>query len=139
MAELRHLPDPAATDALGAELANLLEAGDLVVLDGDLGAGKTALARAVIRALAEDADLDVPSPTFALVHQYGNGSRALYHFDMYRVETFDDLYSTGFFDYLDYGGILAIEWSENIRDVLPDNCKTVTIEKIDENTRKITY
>ena len=74
----------------------------------------------------------VSSPTFALVHQYGNGEHALYHFDMYRVESYEDLYSTGFFDYLDYGGILAIEWSENIESVLPPNTITVEISRPQE-------
>ena len=94
-----------------------------------MGAGKTAFTRGLCRGLGLSDH--VSSPTFALVHQYGNGNRALYHFDMYRVETFDDLYSTGFFDYLDYGGIMAIEWSENIEAVLPDNAITVEIRKVD--------
>ena len=66
------------------------------------------------------------------MHQYGNGEHALYHFDMYRVESYEDLYSTGFFDYLDYGGILAIEWSENIESVLPPNTITVEISRPQE-------
>ena len=110
----------ADTEAFGKKIGETLSGNEVIALYGGLGMGKTAFVRGVAAGLGIDGG-EVSSPTFALVHQYGNGSRALYHFDMYRVETFDDLYSTGFFDYLDYGGILAIEWSENIEAVLPEN------------------
>ena len=91
------------------DFAKELRSGDVIAYRGPMGAGKTAFTRGLARGLGlED---HVSSPTFALVHQYGSGASALYHFDMYRVDGFDDLYSTGFFDYLDFGGILAIEWS----------------------------
>ena len=117
------------TEQIAAEFASTLKSGDVIAYRGPMGAGKTAFTRGLCRGLGLSDH--VSSPTFALVHQYGNGDRALYHFDMYRVETFDDLYSTGFFDYLDYGGIMAIEWSENIEAVLPDNANTVEICKVD--------
>ena len=125
------------TEQIAADFAAGLHSGDVIAYRGPMGAGKTAFTRGLCRGLGL-AD-HVSSPTFALVHQYGNGSRALYHFDMYRVETFDDLYSTGFFDYLDYGGILAIEGSENIEAVLPENTITVEIRKVeaDPDAREI--
>ena len=103
---------PEQTEQIAAEFASTLKSGDVIAYKGPMGAGKTAFTRGLCRGLGLDDP--VSSPTFALVHQYGNGEHALYHFDMYRVESYEDLYSTGFFDYLDYGGILAIEWSENI-------------------------
>lgn len=126
------------TEQFAEAFANELQSGDVIAYRGPMGAGKTAFTRGLARGLGlED---HVSSPTFALVHQYGSGSRALYHFDMYRVDGFDDLYSTGFFDYLDYGGILAIEWSENIENALPQDTIFVTLEKdeTDPDLRKIT-
>ncbi|MEG3005948.1 MAG: tRNA (adenosine(37)-N6)-threonylcarbamoyltransferase complex ATPase subunit type 1 TsaE, partial [Oscillospiraceae bacterium] len=81
---------------------------------------------------------DVSSPTFALINEYNGDGLTLYHFDMYRVSNYDDLYSTGFFDYMDMGGVMAVEWSENIENILPENSITVTIERIDEDKRQIT-
>lgn len=126
------------TEEIAAQFAKELSSGDVIAYRGPMGAGKTAFTRGLCRGLGLGDH--VSSPTFALVHQYGNGDHALYHFDMYRVETFDDLYSTGFFDYLDYGGILAIEWSENIESVLPEHTITVTLQKddADEDLRRIT-
>ena len=118
------------------EFAKTLRPGDIVAFFGGLGAGKTTFTRYMCEAL--DCRDDVSSPTFALVHCY-RAKFPIYHFDMYRINGFDNLYSTGFFDYLDAGGVLVIEWSENTADVLPENAKVVKIEKIDENTRKITY
>jgi tRNA threonylcarbamoyladenosine biosynthesis protein TsaE len=84
--------------------------------------GKTAFTHGLAKGLGID-DKQVSSPTFALVHEYkGPGTKKIYHFDMYRISTWDDLYSTGYFDYLDAGEILAVEWSENIEAALPDDC-----------------
>lgn len=82
-------------------------------------------------------DSDVSSPTFALVNEYRGNGKTLYHFDMYRISGWDDLYSTGYFDYLDEGASLIIEWSENIEAVLPDDCIRVTINKTDDNNERI--
>ena len=112
----------------GREIGEKLRGGDVVAFTGGMGMGKTVFVRGAAEALGAEAD--VCSPTFSIVNDYG-GKIHIYHFDMYRVETFDDLYSTGFFDYLDYGGIMAIEWSENIEAVLPDNAITVEIRKVD--------
>ena len=91
---------------------------------GGMGMGKTAFTRGLARGLGI-AD-GVSSPTFALVHEH-RGRLPLYHFDMFRVSGWDDLYSTGFFDYLDMGAVLAIEWSENIEGALPDETITIAI------------
>lgn len=123
------------TEAFAESFASSLKAGSVVAFEGDLGAGKTAFVRGLARGLNS---LDsVSSPTFAIVNEY-DGSLPLFHFDMYRIETLGELYSIGFFEYLERGGVLAIEWSENIYSALPDDSIFVAIEKIDENTRKIT-
>lgn len=115
------------TKQIGAKLAGLLKPGDVVALYGSLGMGKTAFVKGLASefGIKEEA---VSSPTYSLVHDYG-GNPPLYHFDMYRVVTWDDLYSTGFFDYIDAGGILAVEWSENIEDALPDKIIKVEFER----------
>ena len=102
---------------------------------GGLGVGKTVFARGVAAGL--DCGDDVTSPTFALVHEYHGTGLSLYHFDMYRVSGFESLCSTGFFDYAEAGGILLVEWSENIAQYIPDNAVTVTMERVDDNTRRI--
>lgn len=114
------------TEEFAFELAKKLSAPVVVAFFGGLGMGKTAFTRGLAKGLGIDAE--VSSPTFALVHEY-HGEKSLYHFDMYRVESWDDLYSTGFFDYYETGGILACEWSENIENALPENTIRVTIEK----------
>ncbi len=122
------------TEQIAAAFAKELHSGDVLAYRGPMGAGKTAFTRGLCRGLGLDDH--VSSPTFALVHQYGSGEKALYHFDMYRVDGFDDLYSTGFFDYLDYGGILAIEWSENIENALPPNTIYVTLKTVEDDPEK---
>ena len=123
------------TQQIARELAGQLHSGDVIAYTGGLGMGKTAFTQGLAQGLG--IDMPVSSPTFALVNEYRSKNITLYHFDMYRVESFEDLYSTGFFDYLDQGGILAIEWSENIAGVLPEETITVAFTRIDDNTRKI--
>ncbi|GLQ56044.1 tRNA (adenosine(37)-N6)-threonylcarbamoyltransferase complex ATPase subunit type 1 TsaE [Devosia nitrariae] len=106
----RFLPDEAATAAFGAELAASLQPGNLILLEGDLGAGKTALARAVIRALARDPDLEVPSPTFALVQPYRAGGQAILHADLYRLADPREVDELGLFE--DPEAIVLVEWAE---------------------------
>ena len=123
------------TEQIGEYIAKKLHGTEVIALFGGLGMGKTAFTRGLARALGVDDG--VSSPTFALVNEY-SGKYNIYHFDMYRVNSWDDLYSTGFFDYID-NGILVIEWSENIENALPPEYIRVTMEKgDDENERIIT-
>lgn len=127
---------PAETEKIGELLGKTVKDGSVVAMFGDLGAGKTAFTRGFTRGMG--ISCDVSSPTFALVNEYRGEKRTLYHFDMYRISGWDDLYSTGYFDYLDAGGCLIIEWSENIEAILPDDCIRVTITKTDDfNERNI--
>lgn len=124
------------TENFGLQLGASLNPGDVVALFGNLGAGKTAFTRGLAKGMGFNGE--VSSPTFALVHEYPTNI-PIYHFDMYRITTWDDLYSTGFFDYLDMGGVLVIEWSENIENCLPEGTIRVSITKNDnENERIIT-
>ena len=128
---------PEETRQIAYELGKKLSGGDVVAMFGGMGMGKTAFTHGLALGLGID-DRQVSSPTFALVHEYGNSPK-LYHFDMYTIESWDDLYSTGFFDYLDSNGILAVEWSENIVNALPENHIKVQFEKgKNENQRIIT-
>ncbi len=124
----------AKTEEYGEQLAKELKAGDIVAMFGGMGMGKTQLVRGIARGLGLDAE--VSSPTFALVHDYG-GVPPLVHFDMYRISGWEDLYSTGFFEYLETGAILAVEWSENIENALPSNAIRLYFTRVDENTRQI--
>lgn len=123
------------TEALAARFAASLRGPVVVAFFGGLGMGKTAFTRGLARGLGIDAE--VSSPTFALVHEYHGKEHTLYHFDMYRVESWDDLYATGFFDFYETGGILAVEWSENIENALPEHTVCVTIARGDSDTQRI--
>ena len=125
---------PEETEQAGKELAQKLLCGEslprFIALFGDLGVGKTAFVRGFTSVFAPNAR--VKSPTFALVNEYkdkSNGLPAVFHFDMYRITDEDELYSIGFYDYLDRNGICLVEWSENIEYALPDRLFKVTIEK----------
>lgn len=117
------------TEEVGFKLGSSVKPNTVVAMFGDLGAGKTAFTRGFTKGMG--IDCDVSSPTFALVNEYHGRGKTVYHFDMYRISGWDDLYSTGYFDYLDTGACLIIEWSENIEAVLPENCVKVTINKTD--------
>ena len=127
------------TEKIAYDLAQKLTPGTVLFMRGDLGAGKTAFVRGLADGLGISPDL-VSSPTYTLVKEYNGGRVPLVHFDMYRIETLDDLYSIGFFDYLDGKNILAIEWSENIEEYIDIPVLYVTIKKkdMDENRRFIT-
>ena len=114
------------TEAIAEKLGRVLKSGNVVAYFGGLGMGKTAFTRGLAKGMGITAD--VSSPTFAIVNDYG-GNPPLVHFDMYKVDSWDDLYSSGFFDYLDMGAVLAVEWSENIENALPDDTIRVTIEQ----------
>lgn len=122
------------TEQIGKTLVKNLKGNEVVALYGDLGAGKTAFVRGAAKGLHINSD--VSSPTFALVHEYECESFPVYHFDMYRISSYEDLYSTGYFDYIDTG-VLFIEWSENITEFLPEKKIEVTIEKLNSTTRNI--
>lgn len=122
------------TEMLAEKLGASVPANSVVAMFGDLGAGKTAFTRGFARGMG--IDCDISSPTFALVNEYRGRNKTLYHFDMYRISGWDDLYSTGYFDYLDAGGCLIIEWSENIEAILPDDCIRVTITKTENFTER---
>ncbi len=128
---------PEETREIAFKFGQSLSSGDVVAMFGGMGMGKTAFTHGLAAGMGID-DKQVSSPTFALVHEYGEKMK-MYHFDMYRIESWDDLYSTGFFDYLDSGGVLAVEWSENIINALPENYIRVNFERGEnENQRIIT-
>ncbi len=120
------LPDERATDQLGATLAARLRIGDVIGLKGELGAGKTTLARAILRAAAEDAELIVPSPTFTLVEVYETPRASFWHFDLYRLETPEQVFELGWEEAL-AEGISIIEWPERLGPLLPRHL-SVTLE-----------
>ena len=127
---------PQDTEALGAALAQVCWPGCTVAFRGDLGAGKTAFVRGMAQGLGITDR--VTSPTFTIVNEYTGGRLPLFHFDLYRIRDVYDLESTGFYDYLDRGGVLFIEWSENAAEALPPNTIHVRFERIDDDTRVIT-
>ena len=126
---------PEQTEAVGAALGKLLQPGAVIAYQGDLGAGKTAFTRGV--ALGLGARESVTSPTYTIVNEYLSGKYPLFHFDMYRLASSDDLFDIGWEDYLDRGGICAVEWSENVANAM-EGAIIVTIEKLGEDSRKIT-
>lgn len=127
---------PEATEKIGEQLADSLSGGEVIAYRGDLGMGKTCFTRGLARGLGYTGE--VTSPTFALINEYIGGRLPLYHYDMYRVSGWEDLYSTGFFDYIECGGVIAAEWSENIEGALPENTVYVEFKSLGENSREIT-
>ena len=125
------------TQALGQKLASRLAPGDVIAYSGDLGAGKTAFTRGLAQGLGITDP--VTSPTYTIVNEYLSGRIPLFHFDMYRLSSSDELFDIGWEDYLSRGGVCAVEWSENVEDALQDAIR-ITIEKdADEpDTRHIT-
>ena len=120
---------------MGAGLAQQLKSGMVIAYRGDLGAGKTAFTRGLARGLGYTGL--VTSPTYTIVQEYLGGRLPLFHFDMYRLASSDDLWDIGWEDYLDRGGICAVEWSENVEDAM-EGAIFVTIEKTGEQSRRIT-
>ena len=126
---------PAETESVGAALGKILPPGSIIAYRGDLGAGKTAFTRGLARGLG--CFESVTSPTYTIVNEYLSGRLPLFHFDMYRLRSSDDLWGIGWDDYLDRGGVCAVEWSENVDDAM-ENAIYVTIEKTGEDSRRIT-
>ena len=127
---------PEETIAAAEKLGSLLKAGDMIAYKGGLGAGKTTFTRGI--AVGMGLGDNVTSPTFALVNEYRGSDITLYHFDMYRISSEDDLESTGFYDYDFEDNVAAVEWSENIEEFLPKNTSYITIDRLSELEREIT-
>ena len=127
--------NPAETEAVGAALARALHPGAVIAYRGDLGAGKTAFTRGLARGLG--CSEQVTSPTYTIVNEYLSGKMPLFHFDMYRLGSADDLWDIGSDDYLDRMGVCAVEWSENVDEAMEDAI-FVTIEKLGDEDRRIT-
>lgn len=134
MEYLSHSPEE--TEQLGEQLGRTLRPGSVVAYRGDLGMGKTAFTRGLARGL--DCTCRVTSPTFTIVNEY-SGVLPLFHFDMYRLDSSDELFDIGWEDYLSRGGVCAVEWSERVEDALPDDTLWVSIARGNgENDRIIT-
>ena len=125
---------PEETEKVGEKLGKVLPAGAVIAYRGDLGAGKTAFTRGLARGLGYAEP--VTSPTYTIVNEYLGGRMPLFHFDMYRLGSSDELFDIGWEDYLERGGVCAVEWSENVEDALEDAI-CVTIHKTGETSRRI--
>ncbi len=125
---------PEETEALGQRLAEQLKPGDVVAYFGDLGAGKTAFTRGLARGL--DVREPVTSPTYTIVNEYLSGSMPLFHFDMYRLGSAEEVFDIGWEDYLSRGGVCAVEWSENVADAVEDAVR-VSIRRTGDRDREI--
>ena len=126
---------PEETEAVGEKLGRLVPAGTVIAYRGDLGAGKTAFTRGLARGLGYNEP--VTSPTYTVCNEYLGGRLPLFHFDMYRLRSAEDLWDIGWEDYLDRNGVCAVEWSENVEEAM-ENAVYVTIEKTGEGSRRIT-
>lgn len=125
---------PEETIMLGEKIGARLKGGDCIAYKGGLGAGKTTVTRGI--SIGMGLGDEVTSPTFALVNEYRGSKLSLCHFDMYRITSPDDLETTGFYDYMDDNTVIAVEWSENIEEELPENSIIIEIRRRGENTRK---
>ena len=126
----------AETKALGEKLASRLKAGDVVVLEGELGAGKSELARGIARGLGVTET--VISPSFTILNVYESGRCPLYHFDWYRLESEEELYELGMDEYLGGDGIAVVEWAERCPDAVPENVLRIRLEVTGGESRRIT-
>ena len=126
---------PEETEKLGVAVGKVLTAGTVIAYEGDLGAGKTAFTRGHARGLGDPEP--VTSPTYPIVNEYLGGRLPLFHFDMYRLASADDLWDIGWEDYLERGGVCAVEWSENVADALEEPVR-IRIEKTGPDSRRIT-
>lgn len=127
---------PADTKNIARELSKTLCGGEVIAFFGDLGSGKTCFVSGLAEGLGYKGE--VSSPTFAIVNEYSGGMLNLFHFDMYRITGWNDLYSTGYFEYSESDGVLAVEWSENIENALPKNAIRITFKTLSDTKREIT-
>ena len=125
---------PEETERVGAALAKVLKPGTVIAYRGDLGAGKTAFTRGLAKGLGVTEI--VTSPTYTIVNEYLGGRLPLFHFDMYRLGSEEELFDIGWEDYLERGGVCAVEWSENVWDAMEDPI-VITISRLGETSRKI--
>lgn len=128
----------AETEAIAGEIARTLRSGGVLALYGDLGAGKTAFVRGLVKALCPECLPLVHSPTFAIVNEYRGERVTVYHFDLYRLRDEDDLYSTGFFECLGGEGIVVTEWSENFPEAFPEGTLRLKLEALPNGERRLT-
>ncbi len=124
------------TEDFAENFAKKITKGVVIAMKGDLGAGKTCFTRGFAKGMGYYGEVN--SPTFSIVNEYLGGRLPVYHFDMYRISGWEDLYTTGYFEYMESGAVLIIEWSENIESALPDDVITITIENCGDSKRAIT-
>ncbi len=128
----------AETEEIASEIAKRLKNGGFLALYGGMGAGKTAFVRGLVKKLAPECLDLVHSPTFAIVNEYRGNKIDIFHFDLYRLTDEDDLYSTGFYDYVEQGGITITEWTELFEDAIPEDAIRLKIEATGESARRFT-
>ncbi len=128
----------AETEAIAENIAKRLKKGSFLALYGGMGAGKTAFVRGLVKVLCPECLDLVHSPTFAIVNEYRGNGIDIFHFDLYRLTDEDDLYSTGFYDYIEQGGITITEWSELFEDSIPKDALKLKIENVGNNKRRFT-
>ncbi|MBO5786281.1 MAG: tRNA (adenosine(37)-N6)-threonylcarbamoyltransferase complex ATPase subunit type 1 TsaE [Clostridia bacterium] len=128
----------AETESVAAEIAKKLENGGFLALYGGMGAGKTTFVRGLVKALCPECLDLVHSPTFAIVNEYRGEKISIFHFDLYRLTDEDDLYSTGFYDYIEQGALVITEWTELFEDSVPEGAIKLKIETVSETERRFT-
>lgn len=128
----------ADTERIAQTIAEKVKRGGFLALYGGMGAGKTAFVRGLVKALCPECLDLVHSPTFAIVNEYRGKDIDIFHFDLYRLTDEDDLYSTGFYDYIEQGGLTVTEWTELFESAIPNDALKLRIEPIDETTRRFT-
>ncbi len=128
----------AETERIAGIIAEKVKNGGFLALYGGLGAGKTSFVRGIVKALCPECLELVHSPTFAIVNEYRGNNIDIFHFDLYRLTDEDDLYSTGFYEYIEQGGLTITEWTELFEDAVPEDALKVKIEHIDEFGRRFT-
>ena len=128
----------AETELVAAEVAKRLGKDGFLALYGGMGAGKTSFVRGLVRALCPECLDLVHSPTFAIVNEYRGKEISIFHFDLYRLTDEDDLYSTGFYDYIEQDGITVTEWTELFEEAVPEGALRLKIEQLGDNKRRFT-
>ena len=128
---------PQETQSLGETLGKKMKQGDVIALIGDLGTGKTCLTQGIARGIGIAPNDVVSSPSYILINEY-NGNIPIYHIDLYRIETYEEIADLGLSEYINGDGICIIEWADRMEEDLPDTCTKIYLTWEDENTRSIT-